>query len=132
MFCIKCWKEIIPFYNSNNCDNESNQYASPKHNKPIQESINPNFDKSNDEILDMNIPPISCIGIDESNYKKNENNLSLLHQIIATLGEHKDELGYLLSCLDFKFDIIGISEKLKLILYQLLLFHYLVILFHSH
>ena len=42
------WKEITPFYNSNNCENESNQCTSI--------FTTPNFDKSNNEILDMNFP----------------------------------------------------------------------------
>ena len=64
----------------------------------------------------MNIPPISCIEIDvaEFNYNMDENNLSVLHLNIATLGGYKDELEHLLPYLNFKFDIIGISEtKIK-------------------
>ena len=64
-----------------------------------------NIDKSNDEVLDTNIPPISRIDFDieEFDYRYDGKNLSLN---ITTLGGHKDELENLLARLNFKFGIM--------------------------
>ena len=61
IFCIKCYKEITPFYTSYSNDNESNKCTSPF----LRNIINLVQDsKSNDEITDTNIPPICCADID--------------------------------------------------------------------
>ena len=42
--------------------------------------------------------------------KFGNNKFSVLHLNIGSLGAHKDELESILSMLNFKFDVIGISE----------------------
>ena len=39
------------------------------------------------------------------------NNLSLLHLNIASLQKHKEELETILNLIDFKFDVLGITES---------------------
>ena len=119
MFCIKCYKEITPFYPSGNSNNDLKNCSSPFLRNIvnlIQEPMSSNMDKSNDEILNTNIPPINCIDldIDDFDHTNDDNKLSLFHLNIASLGRHKDELENVLARLNFKFDIIGISEtKIK-------------------
>ena len=44
-------------------------------------------------------------------YKPNNNFFSLFHTNIGSLAKHKDELQTILTMLDYKFDVIGISER---------------------
>ena len=59
---------------------------------------------------------INCNYVDlcNFNHKKKKNVFSLFHTNIGSLSKHKEELETVLTMLDFKFDVIGISEsKLK-------------------
>ena len=70
----------------------------------------------NEEDLDIS-PIINCkyIDIDSFKVKKvDKKDFSLLHLNIGSLEKHKDELEVALSLLQFKFDVIGITEtKIK-------------------
>ena len=44
------------------------------------------------------------------NYRKNKQDFSIFHLNIASLSKHKDELENVLSVLNYKFEIIGISK----------------------
>ena len=66
---------------------------------------------------DLETPVINCnyVDVNSSNYKNKKNTLSLFHLNIASLQKNKDELETVLSLIDLKFDIVGITEtKLKL------------------
>ena len=69
---------------------------------------------NNNQINDGNVtlPPINCKyeDITSFNHTNNKNEFSLFHLNIASLSKHKEELETILTMLNFKFDIIGISE----------------------
>ena len=69
-----------------------------------------NFNDSNSDVDES--PSIDCkyYNADEIKKKFKQGGFSLFHLNIASLGCHKDELEELLSILDFKLDIIGLSE----------------------
>ena len=48
--------------------------------------------------------------INSFKHKTKKNNLSIFHLNIASLSKHKEELETILNMLDFKFDIIGLTE----------------------
>ena len=77
--------------------------------------INSNNILSDDE-FDLT-PIVDCKYLDINTFKtiKKENNtFSIIHLNIASLKKHKEELETVLSLLDFKIDVIGISEtKIK-------------------
>ena len=50
------------------------------------------------------------LDIKSFNYRKSKQDFSIFHLNIASLSKHKDELETVLSMLNYKFDIIGISE----------------------
>ena len=67
----------------------------------------------NDETEEL---PINCKYVDISsfNYKQNKDNFSLFHLNIASLSKHKVELDTILSMINYKFDIIALTEtKIK-------------------
>ena len=61
---------------------------------------------------DENLPPLNCkyLDIRSFNYTESKQDFSIFHLNIASLSKHKDELETILSMLNYKFDIIGISE----------------------
>ena len=75
-----------------------------------------NVDITDDDDFDLT-PIIDCKYFDINSFKifKDDNKkFSILHLNIASLEKHKNELTDLLVTLDFKFDVIGISEtKIK-------------------
>ena len=72
------------------------------------------FDKNED---DFDITPIiDCKYVDLNSFRvfEDKNKFSLLHLNIASLSLHKEELENVLTMLNFKFDVIGITEtKIK-------------------
>ena len=64
----------------------------------------------------MKIVQINCkyIDINSFKYKQNKDDFSLFHLNIASLAKHKIELETILSMINYKFDIIGLTEtKIK-------------------
>ena len=61
-------------------------------------------------------PIINCKYVDINSFKsfkEDKKKFSILHLNIASLSLHKEELEIVLTLLDFKFEIIGISETKK-------------------
>ena len=76
---------------------------------------------NNEEDLDLT-PIIDCKYVDLNSFRvfEDHNKFSLLHLNIASLSLHKEELENVLAMLNFKFDIIGITEtKIKKALFQI-------------
>ena len=122
-FCKICMELALPFQHLTNeqffsCQKNISQnnkvYSSmqlfPSHRlNTLFKEIN-NFNDSNYE--EDESPSIDCKYYNADEIKKsfNQDGFSLFHLNIASLGCHKDELEELLSILDFKLDIIGLSE----------------------
>ena len=61
-----------------------------------------------------NIPNCKYVDINSFKYKQNKDDFSLFHLNIASLNKHKIELDTILSLINYKFDIIGLTEtKIK-------------------
>ena len=72
---------------------------------------NQNSNDGDDDDDDDDKLPINCKYIDIDSFKfENNNDFSLFHLNIASLSKHKEELETILTMLNFKFDVIGISE----------------------
>ena len=58
------------------------------------------------------IPEINCkyVDIDTFKHKKKKGDFSVFHLNIASLANHKEELETLLTLLDYRFDVMGITE----------------------
>ena len=70
---------------------------------------------NNEEDLDIT-PIIDCKYVDLNSFRvfEDHNTFSLLHLNFASLSLHKEELENVLAMLNFKFDVIGITEtKIK-------------------
>ena len=76
-------------------------------NEPIDLGNNENNVNNTENLI------INCdyVDIESFRYKEDKNNLSFFHLNIASLSKHKDELEATLDSLNFKFDIIAISES---------------------
>ena len=70
------------------------------------------IDSRNDDNEDDDAFMINCKYVDlcNFNFKSNEKNFSIFHTNIGSLKKHKEELETILNMLDFKFDVIGITE----------------------
>ena len=56
--------------------------------------------------------PINCDYYDVTSHIPTSNcNHSMFHLNLASLGRHKEELTTVLSCLEFEFDVIAITES---------------------
>ena len=121
--CLKCNQNNLPFFNTKGTsqqDNFNKEFLASENIKKFFKDINDlennenfNTDESNIDIT----PIINCKYLEILSLKsKNVNNksFSLIHLNIHSLEKNKEELESTLSLLDFKFDVIGISEtKLK-------------------
>ena len=91
------------------------------------------FDKNDD---DFDITPIiDCKYVDLNSFRvfEDKNKFSFLHLNIASLSLHKEELENVLTMLNFKFDVIGITEtKIKKVLFQITMCLSKVINIFSH
>ena len=122
--CIKC-NESLPF-SSNVNDNTHNIYnremIASEEIKSLFKGINEVSNDQTENIRSNNefdlSPIIDCKYIDVDSFKmikKEKSIFSIIHLNIASLKRHKVELETLLTNLEFKFDIIGISEtKIKI------------------
>ena len=129
--CIACKEENLPFSkltdeqfklmsNAINIDDDHDLAHSlfPSESlkcffKGINDLTNPNNANSDGDVDNI---PINCkyVDINSFNYKQNKDDFSLFHLNIASLGKHKIELETILSLINYKFDIIGITEtKIK-------------------
>ena len=122
MICIKCNKEIFPFFSteSNNSGSYITQFLASDtiklYFKGINEFNNNQNLENNEDDFDLT-PIINCKYLDINSFKSckgDKKNFSILQLNIASLSLHKEEFENVLTLLDFKFDVIGISEtKLK-------------------
>ena len=135
-FCLKCLEEEIPFTKLNDnefetflkfdiveSENDINIRLKPSLTQQViidklNSLIDQNNNCNNDESVSEYDQPISCsyYSCDEfikANFKSSKN-FSILHLNIHSIQLHIEELRILLGALDYKFDIIAISEsKLK-------------------
>ena len=106
-------KRNIPFFSSSNNEitkqaNNSQTQASGSINsffKGINE-FNQNQNSNDGDDVDDNYQ----LTVNILTMKYNNNDFSLFHLNIASLSKHKKELETILTMLNFKFDVIGISE----------------------
>ena len=120
ILCLKCKEDNIPFF-SESTSNSTHISDTPRSSniikmffKGINEFNNYQTNASNDDDNNDDSPPINCKYEDVisfNNYTKNKKNFSLFHSNIASLSKHKEELEILLNIINFKFDIIGITES---------------------
>ena len=121
--CIKCNKENFPFSDDKCKEFETfNQECLASDTikmffKGINDFNNQQLNDNNkDEDFDIT-PIIDCKYFDLNSFKVNKEDnkiFSLIHLNIASLEKHKEELENILSMLNFKFDVIGITEtKIK-------------------
>ena len=124
MICIKCIEENIPFFSSsrNEMMKEFNNSQSLTFNNSIKSffkginQFNNNQIRDDDDDNDDDNLPLNCeyFDIDEFKFQNNKHDFSLFHLNIASLAKHKEELETIFTMLNFKFDVIGISEtKIK-------------------
>ena len=128
IMCINCQMENIPFQHltelqfsavnkGHNADPDSLQEASITSTslrtffKEINKT-NPFDHIESDDEDEENAALINCKYEDlcSFNYKPKKDVFSLFHTNIGSLAKHKEELETILNMLDYKFDIIGISE----------------------
>ena len=128
IFCINCKVDNIPFQNLSDLDFDAaingidinieilseisiTSTTLKSFFSEVNESVpfGPSdcHDDENDSVL------INCKYTDicSFKYKKDKKKFSLFHSNIASLQKHKDELETILSSLDYKFDIIGLTES---------------------
>ena len=122
--CIICNKENIPFYSDNNTSDIYNkEFLASDTIKKLFNGINDlnneillNNNDDSDDDYDLS-PIIDCKYFDLISFKifeEDKKKFSTIHLNIASLSLHKEELEAVLNILDFKFDVIGISEtKIK-------------------
>ena len=113
-YCKICKEDIFPFQTLSNdqyCTSivkniEINENLNLKTSpSPVLKVLFDDLDNSNEE------SPINCGYYDYSTPIKNSNNdLSMFHLNIASLGLHKEELVNSLSILDVDFDVIAVTE----------------------
>ena len=122
--CVKCNTENLPFYlgsKSSNDESFNKELLVSDIIKMYFKGINDlnnqhinGFDKNED---DFDITPIiDCKYVDLNSFRvfEDKNKFSLLHLNFASLSLHKEELENVLTMLNFKFDVIGITEtKIK-------------------
>ena len=73
----------------------------------INDFLNPNNKLDDDDSI-----PLNCkyVDIESFNHLKNKTQFSLFHLNIVSLAKNKNDLQTILSLLDYKFDIIGLTE----------------------
>ena len=128
VICIKCQIDNIPFQNLTEIEfiavNKGIETdIEALHEVSVTSSSLKTFfneiNKSNpfshtetdhDEIEDALLINCKYVDLSSFNYKPNPKHFSLFHTNIGSLAKHKDELQTVLTMLDYKFDVIGISE----------------------
>ena len=127
LICIKCQSDNIPFQNLTDLQFLAASKDLKTDSEVLQElsvtstSLRTFFQEINKsspfENLDLdedddNATLINCKYTDlcSFKYKPSKNKFSLLHTNIGSLSKHKEELEVILNMLDFKFDVIGITE----------------------
>ena len=108
--CIDCKENILPFQKHHR---ETNSKINGNNDiKTFFETINNNNLENIIDNDDEVATPINCkyVDYDSFDHIENEKKLSLFHMNIASLGKHKEELETSLDILNFKFDIIALTE----------------------
>ena len=116
--CTKC-NENMPYHNSKNIDhkNFNNEFFASEDMKMFFKGLNDHNTQHHDQTdysEDSDITQLlDCKYFDIESFKVQnfgKHKFSILHLNIGSLGAHKDELESVLSMLNIKFDVIGISE----------------------
>ena len=127
IFCLKCQIENVPFQNLTDLqfcavnkgldtDTEVLQQISVTSSslRSFFNEVNKSnpFDNSDPDGDEDDTSGINCkyYDLNEFNYKPKGKTFSLIHTNIGSLAKHKEELETILDMLDYKFDVIGISE----------------------
>ena len=111
--CINCKENTLPFQKQNkdlteevnNDKNDLKIYFNAINNSNVENVINTDEDET---------APLNCkyVDYDNFNHAENEKNLSFFHMNISSLGKHKEELETALNILNYKFDIIALTETM--------------------
>ena len=124
--CLKCKEDIFPFQKLS--DEQFFMTSEKGINKDV-DLLNMTIFPNNSlktyfkDISNINVnatdeeteePAINChyYDINSFNYKNKKDSFSLFHLNIASLSKNKDELETILSMIDLKFDVVGITETL--------------------
>ena len=116
--CTVCDKNM-PFHDSKNIErrNFNNEFLASEDMKMFFKGLNDHNTQHHDQTDysdDSDLTQLlDCKYFDIESFKVQKfgnNKFSVLHLNIGSLGAHKDELESILSMLNFKFDVIGISE----------------------
>ena len=108
--CINCRENTLPFQKPDkeintkiNANNDVRKFFETINNDNLKNII----DKNDDETA-----PIDCkyVDYDSFDHIEDEKKLSLFHMNIASLAKNKEELETSLQILNFKFDIIALTE----------------------
>ena len=127
LICTKCQSDNIPFQNLTDLqflaaskdlktDTEVLEEVSVTSTslRTFFQEINKSspFEHLDSDEDDDNATLINCKYTDLCSFKHkpSKNKFSLLHTNIGSLSKHKEELEVILNMLDFKFDVIGITE----------------------
>ena len=108
--CVNCKDNTLPFQKQ-----QEQEPICQDNNADIKEFFNTINENNLENIIDKNnseTNPINCKYDDYEtfNYVNNTKDLSTLHVNIASLAKHKEEFETALNLLNYKFDIIGITE----------------------
>ena len=109
----------MPYHNSKYIDhkNFNSEFFASEDMKMFFKGLNDHNTQHHDQTdysEDSDITQLlDCKYLDIESFKVEKfgkNNFSILHLNIGSLGAHKDELESVLTMLNIKFDVIGISE----------------------
>jgi len=108
--CINCKDNTLPFQKQ-----QEQKNVSLDTNVNLKEFLNTINENNLEKIInkdDIETNPINCKYADYKTFchVKNNKELSTLHMNISSLAKHKDEFETALNLLNYKFDIIGLTE----------------------
>ena len=108
--CVNCKDNTLPFQNIQ--EQKGNDFDTNTNLKEFFNTINENNLENIIDNNDTDTDPINCKYADYETFCHINNNkeLSILHMNIASLAKHKEELEIALNLLNYKFDIIGLTE----------------------
>ena len=108
--CNNCKDNTLPF------QKPENEIRSDLNNNTNLKKFFNNINENNLENIidihdnDIELPNCKYVDFESFRFINDEKNLSILHMNIASLAKHKDEFETALNLLNYKFDIIGLTE----------------------
>ena len=108
--CNDCKENTLPFQNQfpdKNKESNTNTNFKKFFNAINIENLENIIDKNETDTENLNC---EYVDYDSFKYIKDDKSLSILHMNIASLAKHKEEFETALKILNYKFDIIGLTE----------------------